>query len=206
MDDSSDTQTFDLKLILLGAKNVGKTCIFDRFVNNSFGNTTITIGAYFGLKQWKLSDRTCNLCIWDTAGEEKFDSLTNYYCRQARAAVICYDITSYTTFQSLQKWVSKVLTQAEEGCSMIIVGNKLDLVEENSSLRKVETEEAKRYAISINASFIEVSARSGKNVNEAFSQVIADCYEKQAAAINSKDKKDTLTLSSVDSQKKSGCC
>ncbi len=79
-----------LKLVLLGHKNVGKTSVFNRYVYEEFGKTSMTIGAYFGMKLCKVGDRSCNLAIWDTAGEEKFDSLTNFYCRQARAALVCY--------------------------------------------------------------------------------------------------------------------
>eukprot|EP00456_Euglypha_rotunda_P024900 TRINITY_DN2026_c0_g1_i20.p1 TRINITY_DN2026_c0_g1~~TRINITY_DN2026_c0_g1_i20.p1 ORF type:complete len:110 (-),score=17.83 TRINITY_DN2026_c0_g1_i20:11-340(-) len=84
----------DLKLVLLGHKNVGKTSLFNRYVYDEWGKTSMTIGAYFGMKQCKVNERSVNLAIWDTAGEEKFDSLTNFYCRNARAALICYDITS----------------------------------------------------------------------------------------------------------------
>ena len=77
------------------------------------------------MKQCKVGDKNCNLAIWDTAGEEKFDSLTNFYCRNATAALVCYDITNYETFANLQRWVDKITLEAEKNCSMILVGNKL---------------------------------------------------------------------------------
>jgi small GTP-binding protein len=72
---------------------------------------------------------TCACCcvvarVQDTAGEEKFDSLTNFYCRNATAALVCYDITSYETFTNLQRWVDKITLEAEKNCSLILVGNK----------------------------------------------------------------------------------
>ncbi len=81
----------DLKLVLLGRSAVGKTSIFNRYVYNEFTKTSMTIGAYFGMKTLSLpnpghstnpsepANLTVNLAIWDTAGEEKFDSLTNFY-------------------------------------------------------------------------------------------------------------------------------
>ena len=107
--------TVDLKLVLLGHKNVGKTCIFNRYVYGQFGRTTMTIGAYFGMKDCQVNNRKVNLAIWDTAGEEKFDSLTNFYCRGAKAALLCYDLTNRQTFIELSRWVTKIKVEAE-GC------------------------------------------------------------------------------------------
>lgn len=136
----------------------GKTSIFNRYVYDEFGNTSMTIGAYFGMKQCKVGDKNCNLAIWDTAGEEKFDSLTNFCqnthqltksgvarvaactagvgsecnahdvcacmfsapdCRNATAALVCYDITNYETFANLQRWVEKIHLEAEKNCRCV---------------------------------------------------------------------------------------
>lgn len=197
----------DLKLVLLGHKNVGKTSLFNRYVYDEFGKTSMTIGAYFGMKQCKVNDRTCNLAIWDTAGEEKFDSLTNFYCRNARAALVCYDITSYETFQGLQRWVDKVTAEAEKNCACILVGNKLDIVEENPQLRQVEIAEAKRYAQSIGALVIEASAKNGTNVNEMFEQLVEKCFEQQADTIYKQEPRQTFPKPLAPAAKQStGCC
>lgn len=58
-----------LKLVLLGHKNVGKTSLFNRYVYDEYGKTSMTIGAYFGTKSLKIGDRMINVSIWDTAGE-----------------------------------------------------------------------------------------------------------------------------------------
>jgi len=194
----------DLKLVLLGNKNVGKTSIFNRYVYGEFGKTAMTIGAYFGMKQCKVNDRTCNLAIWDTAGEEKFDSLTNFYCRNARAALVCYDITQYETFQGLQRWTDKIQLEAEKNCAMILVGNKLDLVDEDPNRREVDIAEAKRYASSLGAVVIEASAKSGKNVNDLFHQVVLTCFERQAAALDNQVKKSPFPK--VKEKKKEDSC
>eukprot|EP00954_Amorphochlora_amoebiformis_P012393 969053-Amorphochlora_amoeboformis.AAC.2 len=85
------------------------------------------------MKQCEIgAKKVYNLAIWDTAGEdvkttsppEKFDSLTNFYCRNARAALVCYDITNRASFTGIQKWVDKVKQEADPNCAMLIVGNK----------------------------------------------------------------------------------
>ena len=116
-----------------------------------------------------------NVCQ-DTAGEERFDALTNFYCRGAACAVVCYDITAHETFTGLARWVDKL--RGEENCCIVIVGNKLDAVEQNPSLRKVELAEAKQYATSIGAEVMEVSAKTGTGVSEAFSNVVDTAFER----------------------------
>lgn len=116
------------------------------------------------------------LAIWDTAGEEKFDALTNFYCRNANAAIICYDITNYDSFAGLQRWVDKIV-QETENCSIILVGNKLDLVQKHPEYRKVDFAEAKRYATTLNAEVVEASAKSGHNVGEVFIKMVRACNE-----------------------------
>lgn len=76
------------------------------------------------MKTCRLAGRQINLAVWDTAGEEKFDSLTNFYCRNATAALICYDITNNETFTGLERWIQKVKVEADPNCAIVIVGNK----------------------------------------------------------------------------------
>ena len=93
--------------------------------------------------------------VRDTAGEEKFDSLTNFYCRNAKAALICYDITSKETFDGLSRWIDKITAEADENCAIYILGNKLDIVEQNPAARQVTLEQATKYADSIKACILE---------------------------------------------------
>ena len=70
-------------------------------------------------------------CSYSFSSQERFDSLSSFYCRGARAAIICYDLTDRASFESLQgKWVKKVMEEAELGCHICIVGTKLDLIQE----------------------------------------------------------------------------
>lgn len=91
------------------------------------------------------------------------------------------DITNYETFANLQRWVDKVTLEAEKNCSMILVGNKLDIVEANPSLRRVPLEEAKRYGASVNAMVVEASAKSGGAITNTFEQVVSIYLERAEA-------------------------
>ena len=182
----------DVKLVLLGPKAVGKTSVFNRFVYDEFGPTSMTIGAYFGTKVVRVGASTANLAIWDTAGEEKFDSLTNFYCRNAVAALICYDITSADSFASLPRWIEKVCAEADPECQIVLLGNKLDFVNENASARRVETGEVRRLAAQLverqssgassskftRVPVFEASAKSGDGVTQAFEALVELCVER----------------------------
>jgi small GTP-binding protein len=195
----------DLKLVLLGHKNVGKTSLFNRYVYDEWGKTSMTIGAYLGMKQCKIDNQSVNLAIWDTAGEEKFDSLTSFYCRNARAALICYDITSYETFEGLKRWVEKIEAEAEKNCAIVLVGNKLDIVQEDESKRKVQFTEAKRYAGTLGAHVFEASAKTAENITKCFEQVVQTSLDRQGTTLAA-TKKQTFPDKPEAPASSGGCC
>lgn len=126
----------------------------------------------------------------------------------------CADITNYETFASLQRWVDKIVLEAEKDCSMVIVGNKLDLVEENPSLRRVPLDEAKRYGASVNAMVVEASAKTGESIAQTFEQVVALYFERSEAAVATASAKGkgtghtnkTTKLDASNTEKKGKCC
>jgi len=154
--------------------------LFNRYVYDEWGKTAMTIGAYFGYKQIKVNGQNVNLAIWDTAGEEKFDSITNFYCRSARAAVVCYDITDPQSLKDINKWIDKIKNEAQEDCAILIVGNKCDLEDE----RKVDLAAAKSIASSFNATVVEASAKTGTNVPLIFEQVVKTSCERQSSTLS----------------------
>lgn len=123
---------------------------------------------------------------------------------------MCYDITNYDTFANLQRWVDKITLEAEKNCSMILVGNKLDVVEANPSLRRVPLDEAKRYGASVNAMVVEASAKTGDSIATTFEQVVSIYFERaevgnKAAAASSSSGKAKVDGANAKTEKK-GCC
>ena len=75
-----------------------------------------------------------------SAHQERFDSLSSFYCRGARAAIICFDLTDRASFEIIQsKWIKKVADEAEQGCHICLVGTKADLVHAGSATRAVRS-------------------------------------------------------------------
>lgn len=158
-----------MKVVLLGQTGVGKSSIVLRFVTNQFDkNSDATIGASFLSKTISVDTSTIKFQIWDTAGQEKYRSLAPMYYRGAAAAIIVYDITRVSTFDTLQSWVKELHNLGPENIVIVLVGNKCDLESE----REVDFARAQHYAESIGAICIETSAKTNVHVHDAFVEIV----------------------------------
>ncbi|KAI8641049.1 ras family-domain-containing protein [Parasitella parasitica] len=182
----NDRRPVPVKLVLLGESAVGKSSLVVRFVNREYAeNREPTIGAAFLTQKCTVDDRTVKYEIWDTAGQERFHSLAPMYYRNAQAAIVMYDITKSSTLDKAKGWVKELQRQANSQIVIALVGNKLDLVEENRSeqnedtdeqdengtSRQVTFEEASAYASEAGLLFFETSARTAANVDEVFREI-----------------------------------
>ena len=169
------TSVTNLKVVLLGESFVGKTAIASRFVTDSFdanGAYQGTVGASFLSKTITVDNITCDLAIWDTAGQEVYRTLTPMYYRDAQIALIVFDITAENTFKEVESWYKQVKDQSPN-VVITICGNKSDLTD-----RKVEFNQAYELAHKYNVSYLETSAKTGAGVFELFETAIADYFKK----------------------------
>ncbi|XP_072540041.1 ras-related protein Rab-22A [Salminus brasiliensis] len=158
----------ELKVCLLGDTGVGKSSIVWRFVEDSFDpNINPTIGASFMTKTVQYQNELHKFLIWDTAGQERFRALAPMYYRGSAAAIIVYDITKEESFQTLKNWVKELRQHGPPNIVVAIAGNKCDL----SDAREVPEKDAKDYADSIHAIFVETSAKHAININEIFTEI-----------------------------------
>ena len=145
---------------------VGKTSISTRFIKGKFIKidlTDRTINTSCFQKSIEVNNKTFNLNVWDTAGEEKYHALAPIFFRGAQGAVIIFDVTNRETFNRATKWFNELKEFAEGNPKIILVGNKIDLPN-----RVITNEEATKLAREYNCKFFEVSALLGTNVNEIF--------------------------------------
>ena len=113
-----------LKVIILGDSGVGKSSLMNLFVNKKFSNQyKATIGADFLTKEVTVDDRTVTMQIWDTAGQERFQSLGVAFYRGADCCVLVYDVTSPSSFKSLDAWRDEFLIQASPKVRVIEIQN-----------------------------------------------------------------------------------
>jgi len=158
----------NVKLVLLGESNVGKSSVALKFVENVFQEQVQpTMGASLSIQTVQLVDRIVKFHIWDTAGQEKYRSLASIYYQGAMAALIVFDLTDEDSFENVKYWVNE-LREAKSGPVVIaIAGNKLDL----ESKRKVSKIEAEDYAKSCDCLYGEISARTGVNIRNIFTAI-----------------------------------
>ncbi|KAI8329463.1 ras family-domain-containing protein [Chlamydoabsidia padenii] len=124
----------------------------------------LTIGVGFGTKFINVNDQQIKLQIWDTAGQESFRTITRSYYRGAAGALLVYDITRRDSFENLSTWLQDVREHANPNTVIMVIGNKSDL----ESKRQVSREEGERFAKENDLFFLEASAKSADNVEEAF--------------------------------------
>ncbi|KAF1987204.1 GTP-binding protein-like protein [Aulographum hederae CBS 113979] len=162
---------FLIKLLLIGDSGVGKSCCLLRFSEDSFTPSFITtIGIDFKIRTIELDGKRVKLQIWDTAGQERFRTITTAYYRGAMGILLVYDVTDAKSFENIRTWFSNVEQHATEGVNKILIGNKCDWDEK----RAVSTEQGQALADELGVPFMEVSAKTNHNINEAFFSLAAD--------------------------------
>eukprot|EP00002_Diphylleia_rotans_P012636 TRINITY_DN2476_c0_g3_i3.p1 TRINITY_DN2476_c0_g3~~TRINITY_DN2476_c0_g3_i3.p1 ORF type:complete len:220 (-),score=51.28 TRINITY_DN2476_c0_g3_i3:183-842(-) len=162
--DPQEVYEFLFKFIIIGDTGTGKSCLLHRFIERKFkSGSKHTIGVEFGSKVVNAGGKNIKLQIWDTAGQERFRSVTRSYYRGAAGALLVYDITNRQTYNNIANWLSDARNLANEDIVMVLVGNKKDKEE-----REVTFMEASQFAQQHNLMFLETSAASGDDVDEAF--------------------------------------
>eukprot|EP01126_Amoeba_proteus_P032193 TRINITY_DN3143_c0_g2_i1.p1 TRINITY_DN3143_c0_g2~~TRINITY_DN3143_c0_g2_i1.p1 ORF type:complete len:161 (+),score=19.31 TRINITY_DN3143_c0_g2_i1:656-1138(+) len=140
----------------------------------------MTIGVEFAYRYVSINDQKIKLQIWDTAGQESFRAITRSYYRGAAGALLVYDIARRETFNHLTEWLDET-QQANNEMVVMLVGNKYDLEKH----RQVSTSEGSQWAKDHGLVFLETSAKTSTNVEEAFYQVAKVIFDKvQSGAIN----------------------
>ena len=156
------------KIILFGDNGCGKEVLTQRFLTNLFeSDQTMTIGVDFDVKSLTVDGQKVKLQIWDFGGEERFKFLLPTYVRGARGGIFFYDITNYSSIAHIDDWLSVIRKEirAKDIFPIIVVGTNAHLVNQ----REVSSADGIKIAKSRNVNgFIEVSAKTGENVEKAF--------------------------------------
>nr|POE52323.1 gtp-binding protein ypt4 [Quercus suber] len=123
------------KIILLGPSGCGKSCLLHRFVKGEWrALSSQTIGVEFASKIVKIGSgarrKRVKLQLWDTAGTERFRSVSRSYYRGAAGALLVYDLASLQSFAALQTFLSDARALASPHLTTLLVGNKADLADE----------------------------------------------------------------------------
>ena len=206
---------FEGKIITLGDSMVGKTCLILRFLENIFSSNYLsTIGFDLKKKLVKLDNgEKIKLVIYDTAGQERFKSLSRSYIKKADGILVVYDITNKQSFINVENWIKCAREEITKKIPIFIVGNKSDL----EHLRVINKEDGENIAAQYDLKFYETSCQNGNNVEKCFKDLTKELYEilkLNEAKLNNegngensnKNKDQNLVLNEKKSKNKKKCC
>ena len=206
----STPQDYDylFKVLLIGNSSVGKSSLLLRFVDNQWNDLFVpTIGVDFKIRTMEIDNKNVKLQIWDTAGQERFKNITASYYRGAHGIFVVYDISDMESFKNINNWLIEIEKNANKNVYKILVGNKCDLEDK----RTVSYQQGKELAETYGMQFIETSAKSNTNVDEAFHLLGKEVMK---LSLNDKEKnfgnKNKMKLDKktedIVFQQKQGCC
>lgn len=211
MEGGQEGEEYLFKIVLIGDSAVGKSNLLWRFARNEFDqNSKATIGVEFQTQVVDIDGKEVKAQIWDTAGQERFRAVTSAYYRGAVGALVVYDISRRTTFDSVKRWLDELTTHCDTTVARMLVGNKCDL----ENIRDVSVEEGKNLAEEEGLFFMETSALESTNVQTAFEMVIREIFNNiSRKVLNSESYKAELSVDRVslikngtDKQSSISCC
>jgi small GTP-binding protein len=179
-----------IKILIVGDSGVGKSSILLRYTSETFTTNYIaTIGIDFKLKKIVIDGKDYKLQIWDSAGQERFLSLTRNYFRGAMGIVVVYDVTRGETFEMITKWMYDINSYCDTSIPVVLVGNKIDMKGE----RVISSREGRELAEMFKVFFFECSSKDGTNIEEIFDYISKEIVTTQKYTPALSDEKTNIT-------------
>ena len=212
MIDSLSNVDYIFKIVLIGDTNVGKSSILLRYTDDIYHSRYIsTIGVDFKIKTIELDGKIVKLQLWDTAGQEKFKTITSSYYRGAHGFIVVYDITNFNSFLSVKNWIQEIHYYSNDKAKIIILGNKNEL--ENQ--RQVSIFDTNELSNELKIPIFEVSARNNFDINRSINSLVQEIeieFINPYLYNNSNSSNNKLNIININSYKKSfgnrnfNCC
>ena len=163
--EENNSEDVKLNLFILGNSRVGKTCFLNRYVKNEFEDnhiTTVEID-YLNKKTILPNGKKVNLLFYDTAGQERYQTIAANLIKNANAILLLYDITNMKSFEEISKWIESIKDTKGKDFPIALIGNKCDLENE----RVVDKEEGEEVANKNGFLFFETSSKDNINIEES---------------------------------------
>ncbi|KKN43390.1 hypothetical protein LCGC14_0703560 [marine sediment metagenome] len=172
--------SYTFKCIIIGPPAVGKSSLIRRFVQNYFSvDYKFTLGVDFMAKSIEYEDeKLIKLSIWDIGGQERFKFLRRSFYEGTHGALLVFDLSREQTFSKMKDWLKDMRSIIQEEIPMVILGNKSDLLVEIGEI--IKKKEAQEFAEKEGSDYIETSAKSGENVEQAFIKLARIMVEKNS--------------------------
>ena len=200
MDDMKE-EIESIKLMIIGDQAVGKSSILIRYTEDTFSQNMIgTAGVDFKKKIVDMNNKQIKVLIYDSAGHERFQKITKNFYNGAKGIILVYNINEKKSFDNLQKWVETIQINADNDCEVLLVGNKIDLE------KNVLTEEGVKISTDYKTHFIETSAKTGENIDKAFTILLTAIMIKELNRVSTEKKiVDNIKIDNVKVKEKK-CC
>ncbi|KAM3138920.1 hypothetical protein pb186bvf_008933 [Paramecium bursaria] len=188
-----------VKILMLGEGGVGKSSLLFQYVDGKFSeNIQATLGVEFKQKVETIDNKKVTIQVWDTAGQEKFKTITPIYYKRVDGVCLVFSVVDRPSFQQVQSWIHNLNenSTSEKSLCKVLIGNKCDMPN-----RTISEEEGIALGQQLGLKYYECSAKTGKNVNEVFTQLVQQVvttqqpYQPQGPSIRQEQK-----------QKKEKCC
>ncbi len=211
----------DLKIIVVGNANTGKTSFVNKWTKNQYQDTyKATIVSEFGYKVYEYKDKVYRIQIWDLAGQDKSISMSKIFCKDSHGVIILSDITDKASLEATTKWKKSIDDHVTffDGTllPMMLIENKIDLVDdekEKEENKKVLDEFAVKNGFFIN---YQTSVKKGVNINESMDEFLTYVIEKteklrvKKNPFDDTEEKKSIILTQDNikqiKSKQSGCC
>ena len=208
------SKELNIKIILIGDSNVGKTTILLNYVQNEFNEDMIhTVGLENKVKIMNIRGFRAKVQIWDTAGQEKYNSLSQQFFRNVDGILLVFDLTNKDSFNNIKKWLNEIKANSDHSIKKLLVGNKADMKDKI----KVSKTMIDNFCNDKKIEYMEVSAKDNESISKAFDTLIKKIIGKRTNdeiladfGINDNDKTLSLSTSTINNyltgKNKKKCC
>ena len=178
-----------LKILLLGESGSGKSQLLTAYINecsvpSKHENTTVG-GIDFKVKNIELDGKKVRLQLWDTAGLERFRSMTSSFYRGAHGILMVFDVKDELSFNSIQYWLKEVDEHVKsQVIPMFVVGNVTGCRDYE---RQVTPSRASDFAVSENMRYMEYSLKENESINMIFTEMAANIMDMMNKRSGNKD-------------------
>ena len=191
---------YSIKLLVLGDISVGKSSFIYRYIEDKFHvDSMTTTGLDLKTKDLIVNNKKIRIQLWDTAGQEKYKSITQNLILRVQGIIILFDITNKESFNNLSLWIKIIKDQCGHNLPILIAGNKKDL----EANRLVKKEEINKFTNNEKIDYIETSCKTGENIKET---IYIICKKIIASFSLKNDLSFSLNSSALTVTKKKKCC
>ena len=186
----NDEDSLEIKTILVGMSGTGKTNIINAMTNQPFDSDKIsTLTSSFVDKYIEIKKKKYHVELWDTAGQEKYRSLTKIFVKDSRIVIFVYDITTKASFEEIDYWVTTVKEILGEGPVYGLIGNKKDLFIKE----EIDEDTGRNKANEIGAIFKLTSAKTERGaINDFMNELLEEFLRRNGENIKKEPRRQTI--------------